>query len=223
MICVWKAAVTAALLAVSFQSSVWAQSDSDNDGSAAQPTKSVNTGRAAISAFYDLCAAPFPDKTDFLNGMANNGYGFTPTPTPKLPHRWASGSADLVYADEEMAAATGQPAPQCVLDAVIAKGEDHLALARRLESVLLIDDGASAGRGGVNRTSWNYYDDAGNQLRVFFQTKPSHSNLLARLILLRVASAGERGSEETQPEADDNAPQPGVIEQNPNLENEVSL
>lgn len=168
-----------------------------SDGTEIASEQNIDTGSAAISAFYDLCAAPFPDKEDFLNGMAQNAYGFTPTPTAKLPHRWASGRANLVYADENMTRGTGQPAPQCVLDAVISKSEDHLALVQRLERVLLIDDGASSGRGGVNRTIWNYYDAAGNQLRIFFQTRPTNTSFLARLTLLRIAVAGE-GNEETQ-------------------------
>lgn len=181
-----------------------------SDGTETAAEQNVDTGGAAISAFYDLCAAPFPDKEDFLNGMAQNAYGFKPTPTAKLPHRWASGRANLVYADENMTRGTGQPAPQCVLDAVISKSEDHLALAQRVERVLLIDDGASSGRGGVNRTTWNYTDAAGNQLRIFFQTRPSNTSLLARLTLLRIAAGG--GGDQENP-----------IETIPNEENEVSL
>jgi hypothetical protein len=176
----------------------------------------LNNSRAVIAAFNDLCVATFPDKNNFLSGMALNSYGFTANHTAKLPHRWKSGSANLVYADEAMMRSNAQPAPQCILDAVISTNDDHLALARQIESVLLIDDGESKGRGGVNRTIWNYYDEAGNQLRAFLQTRPSKSgNLLLRLTLLRIAQADNISPEN---ENDDNLTNPPLTD-----ENEVSL
>ena len=220
-----------AVLAMLLMAMPLAHGFAQTQGDAETPVQSISSGSAAIGAFYDLCAAPFPDETDFLNGMAANGYGFASKPSAKLPHRWISGRAKLVYADEKMMQAAGQPAPQCILDAIVTGDDDHLALARRIESKLLIDSGKSQGRGGVNRTIWNYFDNAGNKLRVFFQSRPSKGNTLSmRLTLLRLAAPSDDlatdQAEQAKPDSR-KEPETGadniISEPQSNEENEVSL
>lgn len=187
-------------------------------------TEAVSDGRTLIDAFHDLCAAPFPDQTDFLNAMAMNSYGFTSQPIAKLPHRWISSGAKLVYADENMLQASGQPAPQCILDAVIPASDDHLALVKSIEAKLLIDEGKSQGRSGVNRTIWNYFDNAGNRLRVFFQTRPAKGNNLSmRLTLLRLSETANDDAELGAAKSPDVSSTYTISKPPTNEENEVSL
>ncbi|WP_438725675.1 hypothetical protein ACR9YC_06905 [Parasphingorhabdus sp. DH2-15] len=189
----------------------------------AEQAPAINNARSAISAFSDLCVATFPDEQDFLTGMSMNSYGFKSAPKPKLPHRWTNRGASLVYADENMMVASGQPAPQCIFGAVIMRNDDHLAMVRDIESQLLIEGGNSEGRGGVNRTTWNYFDDAGNQLRMFFQTRQTSNDRLAvRLTLLRIAQSAAEPTPEAAPSS---APQAPTLQQDdrPVLESDQTI
>lgn len=148
--------------------------------------RSETSAEKAIQAFRDLCFSTFPSNRDFLRGMTGNSYGFVRDKTSRAPWRWDNGSLKLDYITPDMARGT-LPAPQCAVIAEIPNDRDHLAIASDINRALLIGDGKSSGRRGLNTTIWTISNAAGEQLRIFFKSNAEgDSRLTIRLNLMKL-------------------------------------